>query len=81
MKTSIDINTCFQHTNIGLATIIYHILSNQNKVTIEELFDIFLKEILFIPNLQNIMFDDFYEGLLLLYSIDKIQLINGKIMR
>ena len=81
MKTSVDINTCFQYTNIGIATIIYHILANRNKLTIEELFDIFLKEILYIPNLQNIIFDDFYEGLLLLYSINKIQLINGKIVR
>ena len=47
MKTNVDINTCFQHTNIGIATIIYHILLNRNKITIEELFDIFLREILY----------------------------------
>ena len=78
MKIIADINTSFQNTIVGLATIIYENLDVEK--SIDEIYQECKKIYADFKIKSPVFFDDIYEALLLLYSIDKIEKSsNGKV--
>ena len=78
MKIIADINTSFQNSIVGLATIIYENLTIEK--SIDEIYEECKKIYADFQIKSSIFFDDIYEALLLLYSIDRIEKSsNGKV--
>jgi hypothetical protein len=79
MKVLCDINTSFQNSLIGLATIIYQSLDDE--MSFDEICanckTIYSNNEL-KTQLNN---EDIYEAILLLYCKDKINYINGKVKK
>lgn len=79
MKVICDINTSFQNSIIGLATIIYQ--NVENEMSFDDITKL-CKDIYNNYNLKvHISAEDVYEAILLLYCKEEIDFVDGKVSK
>lgn len=74
MKAVPDLNVCIQYTNVGVSMLIYKVISEKNELHIDELYNLISKSYALVEKEIKLSFIDFYESLILLYALDKIDI-------